>query len=135
MIRITEQEFMDQLSKQSVSSRRHACFVCPICQTPQSFASLVAAGVDQNEAGKYVGFSCEGRFTNAGSWVDDSDRSEKAAKRRTIRGCDWVLGGLFQFHNLEVETKDGKVHPYFEIASPAVAQELEKTIRATEAVR
>lgn len=75
-------------------------FVCPRCGESQSAEDLVKTGVDKSDVEKYVGFSCIGRFTKE-------------------RGCDWTLGGLFQLHNLEIVTDDGKHHPHFELAESA----------------
>lgn len=72
-------------------------FVCPNCQAAQSAEDLVAAGVDKTEVQKYVGFSCIGRFTED-------------------QGCNWTLGGLFQIHEIEIETEDGQLHRHFDLA-------------------
>lgn len=93
----------------------HYAFKCPICGTVQSAADLIRAGAGGNydEVEGKVGFSCVGRFTNAGP----HKRGEVAG-----RGCDWTLGGLFRLHVLEVVTEDGERHPLFEPASPEEAQ-------------
>lgn len=72
-------------------------FVCPHCKTAQSAEDLVSAGVKKEEVEKYVGFSCIGRFDET-------------------KGCNWTLGGLFQLHELEIETEDGKRHKHFDLA-------------------
>jgi len=64
---------------------------------------MVAADKPFEEIEKYLAFSCVGRF--------DPDK-----------GCDWTMGGLFQLHELEVVTEDGKHNPRFEVASPAMTQ-------------
>ena len=71
-------------------------FECPRCKTKQSAQDLIDAGAGKtlDEVEKYLGFSCVGRW-------DES------------KGCDWTLGGLFQFHELEVVTPDGVHHPRF----------------------
>jgi hypothetical protein len=88
--------------------------ICPRCGTVQSARDLIAAGAgaDFDAVSKYLGFSCVGRFTGAGS------------PRKTPDGkpCNWTLGGLFALHKLEVVTPDGKRHPRFELASPEQAQ-------------
>jgi len=82
-------------------------FICPRCHTIQSGRDLVNAGVKDNDVRKYAAFSCIGRFS------DDV-------------GCDWSLGGLFRIHELEVEYKDGKIIPYFEIAQNTEEEEEEE---------
>lgn len=101
----------------------HLAFKCPICGTVQSMTSLRKAGVPDDKLDTYLGFSCEGRWTNAGPW--DSKKPERAA----IRGCDWTLGGLFRLHKLEIE-KDGETHPMFEIASVEEAAALRAAMEA-----
>lgn len=121
--RITVEEAHARMKAQGVRAREHVAFVCPICGTVQSMASLIEAGAPKDKAETYVGFSCEGRFRDAGPWPSDKDRSAKAMARRAIRGCDWTLGGLFRIHKLTVVTADGE-QPSFEIASPAQAAAL-----------
>lgn len=84
-------------------------FKCPMCATLQTARDLVAsgAGPDLDAVERYLGFSCIGRFTGAGS-----PRSKPDGKP-----CNWTLGGFFHFHRLEVVTPDGKRHPRFELAS------------------
>lgn len=118
-------EFHARLRAQGVSSSNHCCLVCPICGTAQSMASLIAAGASPQQAETAIGFSCEGRFSGAGPWPSNKDKSKKAAARRNVRGCDWTLGGLFLVHELEVQTEDGKKHPRFAVASAEAAQALE----------
>lgn len=98
--------------------RDHIAVMCPICGTIQSIASLAAAGASPAAAERAIGFSCEGRFTNAGP------AKQGRPARPGTRGCDWTLGGLFRLHRLEVITEDGKHHPHFEPASKSDAQEL-----------
>lgn len=126
--RITVEELHARLKAQGVSAREHAASVCPACGTVQSIASLVRAGVDPERAETAMGFSCEGRWTKAGQWPSDKDKSAKAKVRRAVRGCDWTLGGLFRIHRLEVLTPDGKAHPFFEIATAEQAQALERSL-------
>jgi hypothetical protein len=119
-------EFHARLKAQGVSNSNHACLICPICKTPQSMASLIAAGATPEQAERIIGFSCEGRLTNVGPWPSDKDNSKKALVRRKVRGCDWTLGGFFRLHDLEVQTEDGEKHPRFVVASAEAAQELER---------
>lgn len=111
---ITLVEFHAELKAQGVRSHEDSAFVCPMCQTVQSGKDLIAAGAgkDFDEVEEYVGFSCVGRFTGAGS-----PRSKPDGKP-----CNWTLGGLFLLHKLEVVTPDGKHHPRFELATPEQAQ-------------
>jgi hypothetical protein len=129
---ITVEQFHDRLKAQGVSSREHTALVCPICGTVQSLASLIKAGVAADKAENYIGFSCEGRFTDAGPWPSSKDMTAKAKKRRAVRGCNWTLGGLFKVHNLEI-MQDGVTHPMFEVASAddALALEAELSARST----
>ncbi len=86
---------------------------CPMCGTLQSGQDLLAAGAgpDWASVGKYAGFSCVGRFTGAPSPRKEPDGQP----------CNWTLGGLFQMHEMEVITEDGKHHPHFELATPEEA--------------
>jgi len=64
---MTIEEFHEALIAQDVP-RDHLAMKCPMCKTVQSAASLIAAGAgaDFDAVGKYLGFSCVGRFTGAG---------------------------------------------------------------------
>ncbi|MDF0377660.1 hypothetical protein GOC95_05520 [Methylophilus sp. YYY-1] len=110
---ISLQEFRDTLKIQGVKPVDYA-FVCPRCRTVQSAQDLIKAGAGENfeQVEKYLGFSCFGRFTNAGA----PTKGQKGP-------CNWTLGGLFQIHNLEIVDEDGKHHPIFEPASPELAQQ------------
>lgn len=121
MERVDIAEFHRRLKAQGVSGIEHAALVCPVCETVQSTASLMAAGADRDKADRMIGFSCEGRLTGAGGWP-----SKPTAKRRAIRGCDWSLGGLFRIHELEVADGD-EVFPRFVVATAEQAQALEKS--------
>ena len=116
MERITVDELYSRFKAQGVSDRKDIAFKCPICATVQSMRSLIKAGAGEteDEVEKFVGFSCVGRFSNAGPHKPGT---------KPGKGCDWTLGGVFRVHTLEVETPDGKVHPRFEIATPEEAQE------------
>lgn len=107
---MTLNEFHAAIKAQNAGSREHIAFKCPVCATIQSGDDLIAAAAGKtfDEVEKYVGFSCVGRFTNAGPHKKGTPPG---------KGCDWTLGGLFQFHSLEVETPDGKKHPRFELAT------------------
>jgi hypothetical protein len=72
---------------------------------------LINAGASPATVEKYIGFSCIGRFTNAGPHKTGEPPG---------RGCDWTLGGLFGLQKLEVVDEEGKHHPHFE---PATAEE------------
>ena len=70
--------------------------ICPRCKTEQCANDLIDAGAGNSfdDVQGYIGYSCVGRFD-------------------TSKGCNWTLGGLFQLHELEVITEDGKAHPRF----------------------
>lgn len=121
---ITVGEFHQRCKAQGVSGRMHVALKCPVCGTVQSLTSLDRAGVPAGKQEHYIGFSCVGRFTNAGPWKKDEPPG---------RGCDWTLGGLFRIHKLEVITADGEKHPTFEIATAEEAQALERLHEATRA--
>ena len=127
---ITVKVFRRRCKAQGASAREHVAFVCVVCGTVQSMASLMKAGASPERVESLVGFSCEGRLTNAGSWPRAGDRSVKASKRRKIRGCDWTLGGLFKIHQLEV-VDDDKPHPRFTFATPEQARTLESAMEQT----
>lgn len=105
-------EFQEAIKCQGVD-RQDAAFICPMCKTVQSMRDFIAAGAEQEEAEKHIGFSCIGRKTGAGS----------PRKKPDGKPCNWSLGGLFRLHEVEVVTPDGETHPYFEVASPEQAQQ------------
>ena len=84
-------------------------FRCPACKTLQTARDLIAAGAGAtfDDVEKYIGFSCVGRFTGAGS----------PRKAPDGKPCNWTLGGLFRLHSFEVVTPDGTHHPHFELAT------------------
>ena len=94
--------------------REHLTFVCPACGTPQSAADLIAAGAGKtfDEVCGFLGFSCVGRWTDAGP-----------PKRGTPpgAGCNCTLS-LLDLHNLTVVLPGGSKRPHFEPASPEAAQ-------------
>ena len=65
---------------------------------------------------KYLGFSCVGRWTNAGGPF------ERDHPRDGSRPCNWTLGGLFSLHEAVVLTPDGQRRATFDLATPAQAQ-------------
>lgn len=114
---MTLPEFHAALKAQGVPAREDLAFKCVMCGTIQSGRSLIKAGAGKtfDDVEKFLGFSCVGRFTNAGPH-----------KKSTApgRGCDWTLGGLFALHCFEVIDDDGGHHPRFEIATPQEAKAL-----------
>jgi hypothetical protein len=113
---LTTDEFYDELKKQMIFDPVDLAFKCPRCGVVQSARSLIIAGAgkDFKEVEKYVGFTCVGRFTGA----------EPPRPKPDGKPCNWTLGGLFQFHKLEVITPNGKHHPRFEPATAEEAWEL-----------
>lgn len=111
---LTIEEFHSQLRAQGVPEE-HLAFVCPMCGTIQSGFDLIAAGAGptMDSVEKYLGFSCVGRWTH---------HKPPPEHKGTQSGCNWTLGGLFQFHVVEIRTPDGKLHPQFELATPEQAQ-------------
>lgn len=109
-------EFQAAVMEQGVKSHLHTAVKCPMCGVVQSAVDLIEAGAgsDFDGVGKYLGFSCVGRFTGAGS----------PRKVPDGKPCNWTLGGLFSLHKLEVVTADGTHHPHFELATPEEAQAL-----------
>lgn len=118
---VTLEEFIRQLKSQDLD-QEDAVFICPVCKTPQSAADLIAAGAGENfdSVETYLGFSCVGRWLNAGSGLTPKGKVKK--KEPASYGCNWTLGGLFQLHELEVVDDEGKAHPRFVPASPEVAK-------------
>ncbi len=92
---MTLEEYKSAIKSQGVPIE-DVTFHCPSCKKLQSARDLIRAGAgkDLDEVEKYLAFSCVGRFDSS-------------------QGCDWTLGGLFQIHELEVITPDGKHHPRF----------------------
>jgi hypothetical protein len=112
---MTVDEFQDALKGQGVPME-HFALKCPICATVQSPQDLISAGAGNtfDEVERFAGFSCVGRWTGAGPHKKGTPSGS---------GCDWTLGGLFQLHELEVVTPDGKRHPRFVPASPEEARD------------
>lgn len=117
MITMTIAEFHAALKAQGVKRHEDFAFRCVMCGTIQSGQSLInaSAGKTFDEVEKFVGFSCVGRFTNAGPHKKGNPPG---------KGCDWTLGGLFTFHDLEVIDTEGKPSPRFALATPEEAQAL-----------
>lgn len=112
---VTLEEFHAALKAQGAPSRDDLAVVCPMCGTVQSARDFIKAGAgsDFEQVEKYLGFSCIGRFTGAGSPRKSPDGNP----------CNWTLGGLFSLHKLEVITPDGEHHPRFEPATAEQAQQ------------
>lgn len=112
---MTIPEFHAALMAQGMDDRADMAMICPCCGTVQSARDLIAAGAGQDfdTVGRFLGFSCVGRWTGAGS------------PRRKPDGqpCDRTLGGMFRLHKLEVIDSDGVKHPRFEVATPEQAQQ------------
>lgn len=113
-------EEMHAAFKAQQVGKQHLAFVCPMCGTVQSCQSLINAGAGKTveEVEKYVGFSCVGRWTQAGP-------PPNKPKDNNTKGCNWTLGGLFRMHTLEVALEDGTTRQMsFEVATPEQAQAL-----------
>ena len=112
---MTLEEFKAAVKAQGVPIE-HVAMRCPRCGCLQTATDLIeaGAGADFDAVEKYLGFSCVGRFTGAGS-----PRREPDGKP-----CNWTLGGLFRLHTFEVVTPDGEHHPRFELGTPEEAKKL-----------
>lgn len=117
---ITRTELEKMITAQDVHNRCKA-FICPMCDTVQSMASLVDAGCSTDMVHEYIGYSCEGRWRGGGSPLD---KTLKKTQKQKIRGCNWTLGGLFKTHKLEIIEEGEENHPFFMPASPEQAKEL-----------
>lgn len=128
MTKFTLKEFHAALRAQGVPQLDFA-FKCPICATVQSARDLINAGAGKtfDDVQKYLGFSCVGRFTNAGPF----DR--KGKNNLPGNGCDWTLGGLLRFHKMEVYD-EGEVHMRFEVCTPEEAQAHARAVPAQVSV-
>lgn len=118
---LTIRVFHELMRNQNVP-REFIAFKCPICGTVQTGTDLIRAGAGKtfDEIEKYLGFSCVGRWTNAGAFKKGSPSG---------KGCDWTLGGLFHVHKVEVITEDGEKHMTFELATPEEAQAHMKALK------
>lgn len=111
---ITLKEYHAALRKQGTKDKSKLLLICPMCGTMQCANDLILAGAGKTfeEVVEYLGFSCVGRFTNAGPPREKPDG----------RPCNWTLGGLIQAHKLEVIMHDGERYPTFEVATPEQAR-------------
>lgn len=121
MITMTLGEYHAAFRDQGITCREDLAVVCPMCGTVQSARDLIAAGAGATFDGveRFLGFSCVGRWTGAGTPRREPDG----------RPCNWTLGGLFMLHKLEVVTPDGERHPRFLPATPGQAQAHAETTR------
>ena len=119
MRKISVEEFHAELKAQGVSSPDHVAVKCPMCGTVQSRSLLRSQGCPEDKVEGQIGFSCVGRWNDAGPPPRKDDHTP-----RDKPGCNWTLGGLLSLHELEVE-KDGVRHPMFEVAQPEEAHALE----------
>jgi hypothetical protein len=112
MKKVSLREFQDQVRAQGMK-REYVAVICPACNTVQTAQDLInaGAGISYEDVEKYLGFSCVGRFTGAGS-----------PNKNSGKPCNWTLGGLFQIHEMVVVTEDGEEHPFFELATPEQAK-------------
>ena len=113
MEKISLADFRDSVKSQGVAIEDVA-FICPMCRTVQSARDLIEAGAgdDFEAVEEFLGFSCVGRWTDAGGPRKEPDGQP----------CNWTLGGLFRMHKLEVITEDGEAHPRFQLATPDEAK-------------
>jgi hypothetical protein len=109
---ITQEQFWKECEARFGMNVRDWQFVCPMCGTKQSVASLLAAGVPLDKVEGVIAYSCIGRFTGQG----DDGIAAKAEGKPWDKGCNWTLGGLLQMHELEVLHPDGTKRFCFEIA-------------------
>lgn len=121
---ITIAEFHNELRAQltAIGTKDLAAiaFRCPACNTIQNGNDLMAAGAGGtfSEVEKFLGFSCVGRWTDAGPPTRDS---KPAAGKH---GCNWTLGGLLNINELDVIHDDGEKCPRFELATAGEALDL-----------
>lgn len=109
MITIMTLDDFQAACKEQAPRQEEIVFVCPMCKRPQNALDLIEAGAgkDFDEVNKYLGFSCVGRWTGAGS----------PRKKPDGKPCNWTLGGLFRVHEFAVITTDGKSHPLFRLVT------------------
>lgn len=110
---MTIEQFHASIKAQGAASKLDVTLICPMCGFHQSPRDLIEAGAGENfeDVEKYVGFSCVGRWTGAGSPRNKPDG----------KPCNWTLGGMFKTHKIEV-VADGIAHPRFEVAQKAKVQ-------------
>jgi hypothetical protein len=87
-------------------------FVCVSCGHVQTAADLVKRGVDPKTALQAAYVNCEGRYAGATSSPAGPD------------GCDWSLGGLLNFADVYVQSKEGRLCPVFAFDHPDAAAEM-----------
>lgn len=107
MKQMTLEEYMAEAEKRFGENRLDWKFVCPKCKTVQSARDFKEAGASQELTEGYIGFSCIGRIIPPEKEI----------------GCDWTLGGLFQFHDLEIIKEDGTTVPRFELAEAVLSDD------------
>lgn len=117
MRKITLEQYHTELKAQGMPSGQWVMMKCPACGKVQCAEDLIRAGAgkDFDEVEKYLGFSCVGRWTNAGPPPRKKDMPRD-------KGCNWTLGGLLRIHELTVVTPDGEEHARFEVASKEEAE-------------
>lgn len=113
MISMTLDEVRAAFKAQGVAHPADYAWVCPACKTVQSARDFAATGVSVEQAERYIGWSCIGRYR---------PNTRIAEEAKPGEGCDWTLGGLFKFHELEIIDDTGQKHPRFAIATPTQAQ-------------
>lgn len=94
---LTHEAWTEEAIRLFGENGRDWTFRCPGCGQAQSGQDFIDAGQTVEVARSRAYFSCIGRLV-------------------PTRGCDWTLGGLFQFHQTEVEM-DGKTYPVMEFAT------------------
>ena len=111
---MTIAEYHAALKEQGTKDRADLVMICPMCGTAQTGNDLIRAGAGKtfDDVEQYLGFSCIGRWTGAGS----------PRKKPDGKPCNWTLGGLFQTHKLVVVTPEGDRYPRFEVATPEQAR-------------
>lgn len=112
----TQAEWHQRMRDQGVAELTDVAFVCVACGTVQSMRDFVACGRTAEQAQTQIGFSCVGRWTNAGP-------PPAQPIEGNTKGCNWSLGGLFSIHTVEVVLEDGNTHPAFDLATTEQAQE------------
>lgn len=115
--RITHKALLARLEAQGVKKSGDYAFRCVVCNTVQSMRSLKLAGCPDEHLEGCIGFSCVGRWTNAGPWTLGSLQV----------GCDWTIGGLFGALGRGIIVEfEGSDCARFDVATPEEAQELER---------
>jgi hypothetical protein len=77
-------------------------FVCPKCRTVQSAHDfLEIIDFPEEKLGSVLGYTCIGKFIEE-------------------KGCDFTLGGAFQFQEVEIILPSGKKRPIFDFAREVI---------------